>query len=283
MNPIHATRRSRATGGFTLIELLVVIAIIAILAAILFPVFAQARAKARQARCLSDTKQIGNAVMMYTQDYDETYPVDNTTYLVNGLPSDSSVVQSSWVRHLYSYTKNLEIFFCPDTPNPEDTQLIYGVNGSTSDQFRVSRRSLGGNGKVFYAVNNASLAPQAIAISSVGRPAELPLVSDATALLFTDPRYIEFSGYQGLTTTGWASDGVTYNSSNPDPKWARHNGGVVILYGDGHAKWLNTKAAAVDPTSTRPFPNNFLLPITPVDCINPSTGATITPADDRLK
>ena len=71
----------RTTRAFTLIELLVVIAIIAILAAILFPVFAQARAKARQAACLSNMKQIGNALMMYTQDYDETLPIQ---YSVTG-------------------------------------------------------------------------------------------------------------------------------------------------------------------------------------------------------
>src|SRR5438477_3958243 len=64
----------RRDRGFTLIELLVVIAIIAILAAILFPVFAQARAKAKQAACLSNEKQIGNAIMMYAQDYDERLP-----------------------------------------------------------------------------------------------------------------------------------------------------------------------------------------------------------------
>jgi len=66
--------RRSGRGGFTLIELLVVIAVIAILAAILFPVFAQAREKARQATCQSNLKQIGNAVTMYTQDYDETMP-----------------------------------------------------------------------------------------------------------------------------------------------------------------------------------------------------------------
>jgi prepilin-type N-terminal cleavage/methylation domain-containing protein/prepilin-type processing-associated H-X9-DG protein len=69
------TRPSRTQRGFTLIELLVVIAIIAILAAILFPVFAQAREKARQATCVSNLKQIGTATLMYAQDYDETYPM----------------------------------------------------------------------------------------------------------------------------------------------------------------------------------------------------------------
>jgi prepilin-type N-terminal cleavage/methylation domain-containing protein len=73
--------------GFTLIELLVVIAIIAILAAILFPVFAQARESARQATCLSNMKQIGTASMMYVQDYDETYPDQRSTKgaLVDGV------------------------------------------------------------------------------------------------------------------------------------------------------------------------------------------------------
>src|SRR5437762_4120123 len=64
----------RRRVGFTLIELLVVIAIIAILAAILFPVFAQARSKARQATCISNLKQLGNAMLMYVQDFDETFP-----------------------------------------------------------------------------------------------------------------------------------------------------------------------------------------------------------------
>ena len=105
--------------GFTLIELLVVIAIIAILAAILFPVFAQAREKARQTSCLSNGKQIGFGLAMYVQDYDETMPT--------GLPHTASIngwVASSdyWSREPYDsqlapYLKNDGIFNCPSAPN----------------------------------------------------------------------------------------------------------------------------------------------------------------------
>ncbi len=91
--------------GFTLIELLVVIAIIAILAAILFPVFAQAREKARQTSCLSNEKQIGLAYIQYTQDNDEYYP-STVNY------------GSSWVHEVYPYVKSTGVFTCPDDAFP---------------------------------------------------------------------------------------------------------------------------------------------------------------------
>lgn len=87
----------RRSAGFTLIELLVVIAIIAILAAILFPVFARAREKARQTSCLNNVKQQLMAVMQYVQDYDERYPID----------------RYGWVVLLRPYTKNDQIWVCP--------------------------------------------------------------------------------------------------------------------------------------------------------------------------
>ncbi len=94
-----------ARKGFTLIELLVVIAIIAILAAILFPVFAQAREKARAISCLSNMKQIGLGQLMYTQDYDEQFP------------SGPGFAGIGWAGQMYPYVKNSQLFKCPNDPN----------------------------------------------------------------------------------------------------------------------------------------------------------------------
>src|ERR1035438_8078601 len=94
--------------GFTLIELLVVIAIIAILAAILFPVFAKAREKARAASCLSNCKQLGLAMMQYVQDFDEAYPMVYSNL--------SATVRYVWGDVISPYCKNLQIFACPSAP-----------------------------------------------------------------------------------------------------------------------------------------------------------------------
>jgi prepilin-type N-terminal cleavage/methylation domain-containing protein len=109
--------KRRSLSGFTLIELLVVIAIIAILAAILFPVFAQAREKARQSSCASNLKQLGTAVLMYTQDYDETYPT--------GIQQDWW--DSTWYRVTASYIKNDGVFRCPSDPGLEMKRVRSGL------------------------------------------------------------------------------------------------------------------------------------------------------------
>jgi len=105
---------SRSTKrGFTLIELLVVIAIIAILAAILFPVFAQARGMARKASCLSNFKQSLTATLMYSQDYDEMYPLVQTTNTYNAVTAPQDNV---WGTLVQPYVKNEQILACPGDP-----------------------------------------------------------------------------------------------------------------------------------------------------------------------
>jgi prepilin-type N-terminal cleavage/methylation domain-containing protein len=136
----------RSTSAFTLIELLVVIAIIAILASILFPVFAQARGKARQASCLSNLRQIGTSLMMYAQDYDETLP--GNSFHQGGLgkplgwmtPVEASDVTTHriWARDVFPYVKNLGVFVCPQS-KPRSSEPLSGV-GTTKRGARPARR-----------------------------------------------------------------------------------------------------------------------------------------------
>jgi prepilin-type N-terminal cleavage/methylation domain-containing protein/prepilin-type processing-associated H-X9-DG protein len=116
---------TRHRNGFTLIELLVVIAIIAILAVILFPVFAQAREKARSASCLSNTKQLGTAVVMYTQDYDEQMPpaVQTAVGYANGInicPTTGDFIIDTIYDELFPYMKSSQVLACPSAPQSVD-------------------------------------------------------------------------------------------------------------------------------------------------------------------
>ncbi|NUP99163.1 MAG: DUF1559 domain-containing protein [Armatimonadetes bacterium] len=111
---------SEPSRAFTLIELLVVIAIIAILAAILFPVFAKAREKARQSSCQSNSRQIGTALAMYAQDYDETY------MMVEGVGG----LHREWFEMLYPYVRNPQVFRCPSAArDTSGAESDYSLNG----------------------------------------------------------------------------------------------------------------------------------------------------------
>ena len=112
----HATR-VLAKRGFTLIELLVVIAIIAILAAILFPVFARARENARRASCQSNLKQIGLGIMQYTQDYDEKFPAQE-------IDNPALTTQSNWILNTQPYLKSYQLFVCPSTGAAGNTSYM---------------------------------------------------------------------------------------------------------------------------------------------------------------
>lgn len=255
---------NRGRRGFTLIELLVVIAIIAILAAILFPVFAQAREKARSASCLSNMKQIGMGMMMYVQDSDDTYPLD--TYLPNQLASDpkagvpanmfvnyvgASGNYITWMDLIFPYVKNIQIFVCPSvkptTSGAKTSYSCYGYNGAfggndvpgTSPTFGYSTHFSNGTGG------------GSIATSQVKRISECVLIMD-----YNSP----YGAYADPTDAfGWAasSQPLTYNITIP------HLGGANICYADGHAKWVSkgayigtatalTSYASCDPANPNP-------------------------------
>ena len=127
-NILHEKRdHSSRKTGFTLIELLVVIAIIAILAAILFPVFARARENARRASCMSNLKQIGLGIMQYTQDYDEHMPAG---FLTNtGIPYPDGIARTyqSWRVAIFPYVKSVQVFNCPSADSILEWKGTYKI------------------------------------------------------------------------------------------------------------------------------------------------------------
>jgi prepilin-type N-terminal cleavage/methylation domain-containing protein/prepilin-type processing-associated H-X9-DG protein len=201
--------RTRISKGFTLIELLVVIAIIAILAAILFPVFAQARAKARQISCLSNMNQIGKATLMYVQDYDEQFYPHRfncpgpgaasvcTQYLDgngNFLPEakifggTASAWRYYWCYIIQPYVKNWDVFKCPSnsnafTPNTPNVTMPCNGAGCTGQDY---------GGQNSYGHNDAYMSPAGAFAGATGQPASVAdaaVPRPASTILITDSTY----------------------------------------------------------------------------------------------
>jgi prepilin-type N-terminal cleavage/methylation domain-containing protein/prepilin-type processing-associated H-X9-DG protein len=204
--------------GFTLIELLVVIAIIAILAAILFPVFAKAREKARQSSCLSNLKQMGLAFLQYVQDYDERMPRANNapcTYLLpNGTVSTST--NMLWHYQISPYIKNWQIYNCPsnsvqlDLAN-YDSSFGYGYH-ATEPTWNLAGRSIG----------------------ELNVPAETIMLADSSYYL-----------------VDWDA---RVAPDNGDPPAAIHNEGANVTFCDGHAKWYKASTLAYYDGNQWPAP-----------------------------
>src|SRR5437763_2666535 len=145
--------RSSPPAGFTLIELLVVIAIIAILAAILFPVFAQARDKARASACLSNTKQMGTAITMYAQDYDETLPRywdDASGEPRNGKGAENPNPLGYWHNQIQAYVKNYNVFICPSARTKEERLVDTGEGTPAQRKATLAWRGSGSYGWNFW-------------------------------------------------------------------------------------------------------------------------------------
>lgn len=232
----------RTHCGFTLIELLVVIAIIAILAAILFPVFAAAREKARQTVCLSNLKQIGTAVLMYAQDYDETY-----TKTEWGGDIDEAH-EYYWGDMLSPYTKNWQILQCPSasqkitfktgaTTYSQQWTYNYGINDIIAtdcvDSDDPACRHIGVAGSVMAAVNT----PASTILIADNLPSSVD-TGDGDNTIIGHGRH-EINWQWGrrdptrLSVGGKSQDGYT-----------RHSDGFVYVLADGHAKWRKREKKA---------------------------------------
>jgi len=244
---VNSNRQTRS--GFTLIELLVVIAIIAILAAILFPVFAQARAKARSASCASNMKQILTASLQYVQDYDETWPITVTNTTTNqgvgtvaySLPAGQAqgvtlgpVTRSIYVNALDPYIKSFAVWACPDG---NDYKIFAGDSEAADGGFRLS----------YFFTPFMSSWPN----GNIAQPAETVVFTESK--LRTRGYILDFplSGEgvgKGYSCSASTKVPFQFNRTNSyfctfgfqtGETWWVHNQGTNMPYADGHVKWAS--------------------------------------------
>ncbi len=257
--------RSDLRRGFTLIELLVVIAIIAILAAILFPVFAQARAKARQTACISDQKQLATATLMYTQDSDETFPlacgfyqgIGWTTNYLTPVPYNTACANGvcganytnyttlSWANSVQTYTKNYGVELCPDAATQNPTKVTQSA-GAPLPQ-KVS------------SVYNGLL--MGYPLSGVVRPASTAMITENYGKGYYNGYYISNPVLQCPDAT----KPCVYHNGTTDPSiknglassWFGftdtanvHGQGMTYAYADGHVKLKHLSTQVIAPQQT---------------------------------
>ena len=221
--------------GFTLIELLVVIAIIAILAAILFPVFAKAREKARQSSCINNMKQITTALTMFANDHEEQYPAAffNQTAFGGNTPQQ-------WKAVLYPYLKTPAVFVCASDPYGSEKK-VYAQSREADEpaSYRYNITLVGRDP----ALNNAPAVP--IALGSISSPSELIMIAESQP--FPNPDVPVSNGGQEWNQV------AAYVTQKEDPRaqidpsqkkdggpvpHKRHGDGAVYGFADNHVKWM---------------------------------------------
>jgi prepilin-type N-terminal cleavage/methylation domain-containing protein/prepilin-type processing-associated H-X9-DG protein len=247
-------------SGFTLIELLVVIAIIAILAAILFPVFAQAREKARQTACLSNSKQIATAVHMYLQDYDETMPL--------AISWNDPRVSSLWTDRVQPYIKNWDMMFCPsggpklpsawqgDPTRENGTYWKYSVQYGLNATY-MNKGTTPGCTDFGPLRTDGNMFGPPMAIAGIAKVGETVLLTETGQSSGNDANIGSAIAYAPGALT--SSDGAcTYGDwgvnanlwyglngiTNTGFFLARHSDGGNVAFCDGHVKFMRPGALA---------------------------------------
>ena len=215
---MNARRRAGATG-FTLVELLVVVAILAILAAMLLPVFARARNRARRTACLSNLRQLSSAMSMYVQDFDEVLP----RWAYPGAAPCAMV----WSQGLMPYHREINLYFCPayGRPDPRGSPLEGSPYWGPTHAYLYDL--------VYASYGYNALYLDATKLAAVDRPTETVLLVDT---VFPGQENRSW-GYFGAFPPSAGGMGVATN---------RHNGGANVAFVDGHVKWLPRESLMAD-------------------------------------
>lgn len=257
--------------AFTLIELLVVIAIIAILAAILFPVFAQAREKARQTSCLSNHKQLALAALAYTSDYDEKFPIvgsaedpygsSGTAYTVlEGVKNSKNEAYDGWSLVMLPYIKSRALFLCPSMPHefqganacakydgkPITNNYSYNWLLGSDDSYGSA-----GDGDYGTSPDGSTRWDTPRTLAEIARPANV--------IIFQHSNSLQPYG------NDWGCSYVTIETPdfiNKIRMRVLHANGDNLSFADGHAKWFQVKNASSDAGGNGPSETHYIWPKT---------------------